>query len=854
MADKIVIVESNAKANTIARYLGKGYDVKASSGHIRDLPKNPKDRFAVDVENGFEPTYQIMPDSRKVVGQLRKAAQDVEEVFLAPDPDREGEAIAWHLKQVLEVPGERVKRVTFNEITRDAVREAFRHPREIDLDLVDAQQARRILDRIVGYALSPLISGVVVRGLSAGRVQSVALRLVVDREREREAFEPEEYWEIVAHLARADGKTTFEAQLVKLDDEEVSIPSQQRAEELVETLGEQDYVVSDVSETISSSRVYPPFITSTMQRSANSRLGFSTDRTMRVAQGLYEGIKIGDEATGLITYMRTDSTRVAKQALAACREHIRSSCGDAYLPKKPNRFKSPKGAQAAHEAIRPTDVSRRPQDIKDDLSRDQYRLYDLIWRRFVASQMTPARYKVRTAEIAAGPGLFEAKGREMVFDGNLRVLRPNKDTDDQMLPELVAGEALELRELEPSQHFTQPPPRFTEASLVRELERRGIGRPSTYAPTLGTLLRRHYVDRDRRALVPTELGKVVTDLLVKYFPREMDPAFTSHMEEELDEVEEGKRAWRSVLDEFYQGFSKDLERAEKEMELPESERVSDRTCPEHGKKLVVRFSKRNGGKFLGCPEFPECDYTESVSEEDEVRGVETDFRCPKCGSMMLKRKGRGGREYLACSAYPKCRKIMGLDEEGRPVELARRTPTQFSCPRCGGNMYLDDEQGEMACGRCRLRIPLMTVQQAMEETGISEENLPACQECGAPMAVRRSRRGLFLGCTKYPDCDGTATLPSDLLPDPRVTYERCNKCNRPMVLRWGRYGRFLSCSGFPRCRNTWQLPGKPKDCPEEGCSGKLIKKVSEDGETYYGCTRYPECECTKPAPQKKSDD
>lgn len=849
MADKIVIVESNAKANTIARYLGEGYEVKASSGHIRDLPKNPKDRYAVDVENGFEPTYQIMPGSRKVVGQLRKAAKNVDEVFLAPDPDREGEAIAWHLKHVLKVPEERVKRVTFNEITRDAIQEAFRHPRDIDLNLVDAQQARRILDRIVGYALSPLISGVLVRGLSAGRVQSVALRLIVEREREREAFEPEEYWEIAALLARADGKTTFEAELVKLNDEDLSIPSRERAEEVVGMLAEQDYLVSDVSETMTNSRVYPPFITSTMQRSANSRLGFSADRTMRVAQGLYEGIEIGEEATGLITYMRTDSTRVAKQALAACREHIKSGYGDAYLPKKPNRFKSPKGAQAAHEAIRPTDVSRGPEDIKQYLSRDQFRLYDLIWRRFVASQMEPARYKVRTAEITAGPGLFRAKGREMVFDGNLRVLRPNKENDDQMLPELEAGENVDLRELTPSQHFTQPPSRFTEASLVRELERRGIGRPSTYAPTIATLLRRHYVNRDGRALVPSELGKVVTDLLVEYFPREMDPDFTSHMEEELDEVEEGKRPWRSVLEEFYEQFSKDLEHAEEKMELPESEKVSDRTCPEHGEKLVVRFSKRNGGKFLGCPEFPECDYTESV-EQEEVE--ETEFKCDKCGAPLVKRKGRRGREYLACSAYPDCRNIKGIDDEGQPVDLAPRTPTRFACPRCGRNMQLDEEDDRLVCSRCRNRLPLLTVQEALEKTEIPDDVLPPCGECGAPMALKRSRRGLFLGCTKYPECEGTASLPKGDLPDAQPTVERCEECNRPMMLRWGRYGRFLSCSGFPRCRNTWQLPGKPKDCPEEDCEGKLIKKVSEDGEAYYGCTRYPECEFTKPAPQKKS--
>ncbi len=806
----------------------------------------------MDVENGFEPTYTIMPGSRKTVGKLRKAAEKAEQVYLAPDPDREGEAIAWHLKHVLKAPDEKVRRVTFNEITPDAVREAFEHPRGIDRNLVDAQQARRILDRIVGYRLSPLISDRVVRGLSAGRVQSVALRLVVERERERRAFEPEEYWEIAARLQRPEGPPTFEAKLVKVGGEEAKIGTEQEAQQLVEALREADYVVRSVDERVTKARVYPPFITSTMQRSANSRLGFSTARTMRVAQQLYEGVEIGQEAVGLITYMRTDSTRVSSQALGACRALIEDSYGDNYLPSKPNFFKSPRGAQAAHEAIRPTDVNRRPRDVRPYLSKAQYRLYELIWRRFVASQMKPARYKVRSAEIEAGDGLFEAKGRRMIFDGNLRVLRPDKELDEQVLPDLQVGGQVELLELEPSQHFTQPPSRYTEASLVGELEKRGIGRPSTYAPTIATLLKRNYVRRQRRALVATDLGMVVTDLLVEHFPREMDYSFTSHMEEELDEVEEGKRDWHSVLQEFYEEFKDALERAEQNMELVHED-APDVTCEECGRPMEVKYSRR-GDRFLGCTGFPECKNTASFPSEDEEEPEVTEFKCDKCGAPLVKRTGRRNREYLACSAYPECRNIKGLDSDGQPVDLEERTPTGFSCPRCGNNMHLPEERDELVCGRCRNRMPLLSVAEALDRTEMPAEALPNCEECGSPMAIKRGRRGLFLGCSTYPDCKNTLPLPKGDLPDPQPTVERCEKCGRPMLLRWGRYGRFLACSGFPRCRNTWQFPSSPKDCPEEGCSGKLIKKMSEEGEPYYGCTRYPECEHTRPAPSSGDQD
>jgi DNA topoisomerase-1 len=852
MADKLVIVESNAKAKTISRYLGKGYEVRASRGHVRDLPE---DKFGVDVENDFEPTYRTMPGSRRIVGQLRKLVDEDTEVFLAPDPDREGEAIAWHLKHVLDLPDDRIHRVTFNEITRGAVRNAFDHPREIDLNLVNAQQARRILDRIVGYELSPLISKKIVRGLSAGRVQSVALRLVVERERERDAFEPEEYWEIKALLSRDSDADTFEAELKKVKGEEAKVSTGDAAKELVARIEGETFRVQDVSERSTSSKASPPFITSTMQQAAYSRLRMRTSQTMRLAQQLYEGVDIGDETVGLITYMRTDSTRVAQQALDACRTYIGEQHGDKYLPKKPNTFRSPKSAQAAHEAIRPSDPFRTPDKVKAYLSDKQFKLYDLIWRRFVASQMTPARYQVTTADISAGDCTFVARGRRMVFDGHTAVSGGSDDSRDQLLPELASGDELVLHGLEPSQHFTQPPPRFTEASIVKELERLGIGRPSTYAPTISTLLRRNYVRRVSRALSPTDLGMVVTDLLVEHFPREMDVAFTSRMEDELDEVEEGARDWRSALHDFYDQFARDLEKARDNMQhASELETPDQETCPECGKAMVVKFS-RKGDKFLGCSGFPECKYTVNIEREGEEGPVETEFKCDKCGAPMLRRIGRRGREYLACSAYPECENIMGLDREGKPVKLKPRITTGLQCPRCGQEMHLekDGSAEEMICGRCRNRVPMLSVRDALEQTEIPEdEPLALCENCNAPMQIKRSRSGLFLGCSKYPECKTTSPMPKNALPDPQPTFERCEKCGRPLIMRWGQYGRFLACSGFPRCRNLWKVPARGRKCPEEGCEGRLMKKVSPEGETYLGCNRYPECEHTEPAPEPKA--
>ncbi len=840
MAHKLVIVESPAKARTISRYLGKDYEVEACGGHVRDLPE---DEFGVDVDNGFEPTYEVLPARGRTVGKLKKSSKQAELVYLAPDPDREGEAIAWHLTHALDLPEGKVRRATFHEITREAVREAFESPRGLDMDLVNAQQARRILDRIVGYELSPLISKKIVRGLSAGRVQSVALRFVVEREREIEAFEPEEYWEIIAWLTREGEKEAFEAKLLQLDGEDLSISSEQVAEQAVKRLRAESYRVHSVRRRKRRSRPFAPLITSTLQQSASSRLRLSTAQTMRLAQQLYEGVEIEGQSEGLITYMRTDSTRVSERALRAVREHVREAYGAAYLPSRPNTFKSPVGAQAAHEAIRPTDVSRTPESVRSYLPDRLWRLYDLIWRSFVASQMNPAVYDVTEAQIETESGLFLAVGRRMVFDGYTRVMPPDKKREaDQLLPQLAEGEALRLRELVPSQHFTQPPPRYTEASLVRELEKRGIGRPSTYAPTISTLLRRNYVRRRRRALVPTDLGSVVTEKLVGHFPRELDYRFTRDMEEKLDRIEAGEADWRETLREFYGDFSRDMTRARENMTaVAEDGLEQEQRCPKCGRNMVARFS-RQGDKFLGCSGFPECDHTISLNRAE---AEQTEHKCPECGAPMVKRTSRRSTPYLSCSRYPQCRRVMGLDREGNPVEMKPRSTTGLKCQKCGGRVNVQQHNGErrLVCSRCSEMQPLATLEDALRQTelaGVAEGE--ACEECGGPMAVRRSKRGFFLGCSRYPECKGTRPLSSDRLPDAMPTQECCEKCGRPMVLRWGKFGRFLACSGFPQCRNTWQLPGSLKECPRDGCDGHLVPKISPQGKEMYGCTRFPQCD------------
>ncbi len=661
---KLVIVESPAKARTVSNFLGKGYKVKASKGHVRDLLVT---QLSVDVENDFEPKYRVPNDKRDTIKDLQKDVETAQEIYLATDPDREGEAIAWHLIAAAGMEPERIKRVVFHEITDAAVEHAFAEPREVDMDLVNAQQARRILDRLVGYNITELLWDRVRNRLSAGRVQSVALRMVVDREREIEAFNAEEYWTIEAELEQQQSngnkkKKPFIARLAKYNGEDIPLTTEQDVLPHLEVLERSQYIISNVKRGTRKRRPSAPFTTSTLQQEASRRYGFNARRTMRNAQQLYEGIDIGTGgATGLITYMRTDSTHVSEQAQKDTRSYIEGKFGKDYRPEKPTTYKTKsKGAQEAHEAIRPTDILHEPDTIKEFLSRDQYKLYKLIWERFVASQMSNALYNTLRIEIDAGPEagnmpyLFRVSGSTIKFMGFLALYEETRDEDakvdedeGRILPDLTADEILELIKLLPEQHFTQPPPRYTEASLVRTLEEFGIGRPSTYAPTVAVIQDREYVEKDNKRLQPTETGKIVNDLLVEYFPDVMDFRFTARMEGQLDEIAEGDVEWRPMLHEFYTPFEKHLQNARANMPKVRKEEFVGRNCPTCGDgDLIIKYGR--WGKFIGCTNYPECKHTEQFLET-------TGMICPDCnqGDVVV-RKTRRGRTFYGCSRYPEC--------------------------------------------------------------------------------------------------------------------------------------------------------------------------------------------------------
>ena len=690
---RLVIVESPAKARTVGRFLGKKYTVRASVGHVRDLLRSS---MSVDVENDFKPRYRVPNEKREVVKELQKEVKKAAEVYLATDPDREGEAIAWHLIEAAKIKPSQVRRVVFHEITREAIEEAFSHPGQINMDLVDAQQARRILDRLVGYSLSPLLWRKVRGRLSAGRVQSVAVRLVVEREREIQNFVPEEYWSIEAELAKQEERRpprSFVAKLHRIRGEEVNLKDEPATQAVVDELERSTYVVSSVKKGQRRRRPSPPFITSSMQQEASRRLGFTPRRTMRIAQQLYEGIDLeGNGPVGLITYMRTDSTNVAEQAQAEAREYIVQRYGEKFLPPKPPKYKTrAKGAQEAHEAIRPTSVFREPEAIKEHLTRDQYRLYKLIWQRFVASQMERAVYDTISVEVLAGPEdgekpyLFRASGSTLRFPGFLVVYEEARDEDAgeeekaQQIPPLTVDELLDLVRLIPEQHFTQPPPRYTEATLVRALEEYGIGRPSTYAPILATIQQRGYVRREGRRLVPTETGFLVNDLLVEHFPEVMDYGFTAQMEERLDEIAAGRREWVPVVREFWVPFKQRLDEADRKIEKVDlgPEEIG-RDCPECGKPLIVRWGRY--GKFIGCKGFPECRYTEPWLEKVGVK-------CPQCGGDLVEKRTRKGRIGYGCSNYPECEFWVW------------RRPLPQPCPTCGG-LLTEGRKGMARCTNC----------------------------------------------------------------------------------------------------------------------------------------------------------
>ena len=670
MANKLVIVESPAKAKTIGKFLGRGYKVEASQGHVRDMPKS---QIGVDVEHGFEPKYITIRGRGEILNRIRKEARSASKIYLATDPDREGEAISWHLANVLGIAEDAPCRIEFHEVTSKAVKAAVKNPRTINMDLVNAQQARRVLDRLIGYKISPLLWRKVKKGLSAGRVQSVATKMICDREQEIDVFVPEEYWTISAPFTI--GKAKVIGRFTGFGGEKTELHSRDEAQRVVDSCAGATFSVSIIKK--GERRKFPaaPFTTSNLQQEASRKLGFTTQKTMQIAQQLYECVEIaGEGSQGLVTYIRTDSTRIADEALEAVRAMIADNYSAEYLPEKPNIYKTRSSAQDAHEAIRPTDILRRPEAIKASLSRDQFKLYKLIYERFVSSQMTPAVYDTLSVDIDASTGArFHFNAQKLRFAGFTAVYEESQDDAAEEasvnnLPELSEGMVAEAGEITPDQHFTQPPPRYTEASLVRTLEEKGIGRPSTYAPTISTIISRGYVARENKRLIPTELGKIVNDMMCKNFPNIVDIAFTAGMEEELDEVEAGKVEWHGVIADFYGPFEKTLEEADKNIEkVAIEDQVSDVPCEKCGAMMVYKMSRY--GKFLACPNFPECRFTMALPKNIGVP-------CPKCGGELLERISRKGRKFYGCEKYPEC-DFVSWDR-----------PVADKCPVCGERMVL----------------------------------------------------------------------------------------------------------------------------------------------------------------------
>jgi DNA topoisomerase I len=879
----LVIVESPAKAKTINKYLGANFRVLASYGHVRDLPRRRRAGEVIAGINlkGWVPTYVVEDKDdgakggkgnfrrktpKQILAELKKEASKADHVYLASDPDREGEAIAWHIVDELKLPEDRTYRIAFNEITRSAVQQALGHPGKIDPHLVHAQEARRILDRVVGYPLSNLLGQKVTRGLSAGRVQSVAVRLIVEREREIEAFKADEFWKITAllaphgtvsiapkpfavNLAKKKGppvpaedeapkpqpalpEGAFKAELAEWNGTKFAATAEDQVRTIADALDSAAYTVRKIEQKDTAQRATAPFTTSTLQQQASLRLHFSASRTMQTAQKLYEGVELtGEGQVALITYMRTDSTRVSNDALNAVRGHIQSSYGDRYLPEKPNHYASGKSAQEAHEAVRPTDVAMTPQKAQNlGLHGDQLRLYSLIYSRFVASQMMPAIFAVTNVEVEAkathgapAVGLLKAQGRILKFDGHLRAM-PGHKREDSLLPNLAEKQALDRLELTGSQHFTEPPPRYNEASLVKALEKEGIGRPSTYASIISTIQNRGYAEQKDRRFYATEIGKTVTDLLVQHFPTVMDVKFTSHFEEELDDIASGKMGHAAVLDEFWGPFSQALETAKTGMGALKGQETGEK-CPKCGKPLVQQFSRTTKGSFIGCSGWKEgCKYIKPREGEPErPEPVVTEHPCPTCGKPMLQRWGRKG-QFLGCSGYPECKTTMNISADGKPVVTSQ--PTEHKCDKCG-----------------------------------------------SPMALRNGRRGPFLGCTAYPKCKTIWDVDAHGNPvRPVKTDIKCEKCGSPMVVKKGQgpRGPFLACSGYPKCRSYKPLPAELKDKPEvkalieaqqtakkstspqvevtepcPQCDGPMKLRSGRGGSYFLGCAKYPKCKGTR---------
>ncbi len=770
----LIVVESPTKVKTIRKYLGAEYDVRASVGHVKDLPKN---NLGIDPEKGFEPTYLVMDSKKKVITELKKAAAGVQQILLAPDPDREGEAIAWHIAEEIGGKGRTIRRVLFNDLTRETILDAIAHPQELDFNRYEAQQTRRILDRLVGYQISPVLWDKVKRGLSAGRVQSVALRIICDREAEIKAFIPEEYWNLTA-LLEGSNPPPFEAKLTKIDGKKAKVGNAERSAEVVAALQGAPFIVSTVEKKEMKRQPPAPFTTIKLQQEGSRWLHFSAKKTMSTAQKLYEGIELGPEGpVGLITYMRTDSVRIATEAINEVREYIRSNYDPAYLPPKPRIFKVAGAAQDAHEAIRPSSLAHPPQTIKQFLTPDQFRLYQLIWNRFLACQMNPALLDQTTVDIAAANCLFRAQGSVMKFPGFTIVYTEGKEDNGEengfgkLLPAVREREILKLVTLTPEQKFTQPPPRFSEASLVRELEENGIGRPSTYAAILSTIQEREYVLLEKGKFIPTDLGILVTDLLVKNFPRILDVAFTAEMETELDRIEEGKTKRLDTLNNFYKPFMEELRKAKANMRDVKREEIpTDLLCEKCGKPMVIKWGKN--GRFLACTNYPACKNTKNFIQDEKgtIQPEEktTDIPCPLCGKPMLSRQGRFGK-FLGCSGYPECKHTINIAPDGTPAT----PPADGKAPDT------------------------------------------VCDKCGKPMVLKRGRFGVFLGCSGYPECKNIVKAspsgqPVGAAAEPEISDVLCDKCGKPTAVKQGRYGKFLGCTGYPACKNImkYKAPGK----------------------------------------------
>jgi DNA topoisomerase-1 len=856
MARSLVIVESPAKAKTINKYLGRNYLVKASYGHVMDLPKKtigillpgqengkkkrkgkgkgkskaaekkPVKQVVVTPENIFEPTYEVIPSKYKVIGDLQRAAHNAEAVYLAGDPDREGEAICAHLAEILGKPrkyanltaaaeqtngdGEKsapkpekkqekvvkatapkIYRVMFNEITQKAIKAAFEHPTQVNENLVDAQQARRVLDRLVGYKISPILWDKVRRGLSAGRVQTVALRLIVERELEIRAFVPKEYWTIHAMLAAGE-PPAFEAKLIKYQGEDIEVSNEAEAQRVLAAVERAVWQVASVAQKEKRRFAPPPFTTSKLQQAGYNRLRFTAKRTMMLAQRLYEGVELGSEgAVALITYMRTDSVKVSNDALAQVREHIGASYGEKYLPEKPNFYKSKKDAQEAHEAIRPTDVARTPESVRRYLDDDMFKLYQMIWQRFVASQMVPAVFDQTTIDVAAGDYTFRATGSVQKFDGYLAAYQAVKeeeekedaeDAESRTLPRVNEGEKLRLEKIRPEQHFTEPPPRYTEATLVKDLEEKGIGRPSTYAAIISTIVEREYVTKEQGRFTPTLLGEKVSALLVKAFEDIFDVGFTARMEDELDEIEEGKLSWRTAVQEFWDRFEVDLSKAADAMESYKAGIPTGQKCEKCGQgELLERISRH--GFFLGCSRYPECDFIRDLAEPghaDQEGEVKTEY-CDNCGKEMAIKRGRFGT-FLACTGYPDCKTTRRL-ASGTRKAMQPDVLLEEKCPTCGEQLVRRHGRfGEfIGCKnypKCKYTRPITL--------GIK------CPKCNEGEFVRRGtakgrgRGRIFYGCSRYPDCD--FTTPHEPINEP------CPKCGAPFIVeKHTKHGNFRSC-------------------------------------------------------------